>query len=194
MVDTHAYFGQPGVFPQFGPQTLMPQSQFGVTPGQYGQQYGQSLGQLIAACLAQQHLAAQLGAAIGQPGRLSPFDGGFQTLGQTAFAPYAAFTGLPSQYAPPMGQPMGGWRDIHSPAALRPKDPLDLPRDRLELLRDLDLPRDCLDRLRVSSAAFQASPALCRASFRRCSGSAVGGPAALTPLALERRGVSGDSL
>src|SRR5215831_17132268 len=62
-------------------------------------------------------------------------------------------------------------RDIHSPAAFRPKDSLDLPRDRLELLR-------------VSSAAFQASPALCRASFRRCSGSAVGGPAALTPLAL----------
>src|SRR5262252_7271427 len=92
-------------------------------------------------------------------------------------------------------------RDIHSPAAFRPKDSLDLPRGRLELLRDsldllrdLDLPRDCLDRLRVSSAAFQASPALCRASFRRCSGSAVGGPAALTPLALERRGVSGDSL
>src|SRR5215831_13021927 len=69
-------------------------------------------------------------------------------------------------------------RDIHSPAAFRPKDSLDLPRG------DLDLPRDCLDRLRVSSAAFQASPALCRASFRRCSGSAVGGPAALTPLAL----------
>src|SRR5215472_17213339 len=79
-------------------------------------------------------------------------------------------------------------RDIHSPAAFRPKDSLDLPRGRLELLRD------CLDRLRGSSAAFQASPALCRASFRRCSGSAVGGPAALTPLALERRGVSGDSL
>src|SRR5262244_1856061 len=80
-------------------------------------------------------------------------------------------------------------RDIHSPAAFRPKDSLDLPRGRLELLRDsLDLPRDCSDRLRVSSAAFQASPALCRASFRRSSGSAVGGPAALTPLAVERRG------
>ena len=119
MVDTHAYFGQPGVFPQFGPQTLMPQSQFGVTPGQYGQQYGQSLGQLIAACLAQQHLAAQLGAAIGQPGRLSPFDGGFQTLGQTAFAPYAAFTGLPSQYAPPMGQPIGGWAGYPQPGGFQ---------------------------------------------------------------------------
>ena len=119
MVDTHAYFGQPGVFSQFGPQTLMPQSQFGVTPGQYGQQYGQSLGQLIAACLAQQHLAAQLGAAIGQPGRLSPFDGGFQTLGQTAFAPYAAFTGLPSQYAPPMGQPIGGWAGYPQPGGFQ---------------------------------------------------------------------------
>ena len=116
MVDTHAYFGQPGVFPQFGPQTLMPQSQFGVTPGQYGQQYGQSLGQLIAACLAQQHLAAQLGAAIGQPGRLSPFDGGLQTLGQTAFAPYAAFAGLPGQYAPPIGQ-IGGWAGYPQPGS-----------------------------------------------------------------------------
>ena len=120
MVGTHAYFGQPGVFPQFGPQSLMPQSQFGVTPGQYGQQYGQqqygqSLGQLIAACLAQQHLAAQLGAAIGQPGRISPFDGGLQTLGQMAFAPHAAFAGLPSQYAPPMGQPMGGWAGYPQP-------------------------------------------------------------------------------
>src|SRR5215813_6976954 len=120
MVGTHAYFGQPGVFPQFGPQSLMPQSQFGVTPGQYGQQYGQqqygqSLGQLIAACLAQQHLAAQLGAAIGQPGRISPFDGGLQTLRQMAFAPHAAFAGLPSQYAPPMGQPMGGWAGYPQP-------------------------------------------------------------------------------
>src|SRR5215467_9084605 len=120
MIGTHAYFGQPGVFPQFGPQSLMPQSQFGVTPGQYGQQYGQqqygqSLGQLIAACLAQQHLAAQLGAAIGQPGRISPFDGGLQTLGQMAFAPHAAFAGLPSQYAPPMGQPMGGWAGYPQP-------------------------------------------------------------------------------
>src|SRR5215831_3076898 len=116
MVGTHAYFGQPGVFPQFGPQSLMPQSQFGVTPGQYGQQqYGQSLGQLIAACLAQQHLTAQLGAAIGQPGRISPFYGGLQTLGQMAFAPHAAFAGLPSQYAPPMGQPMGGWAGYPQP-------------------------------------------------------------------------------
>ena len=115
MVDTHAYFGQPGVFPQFAPQAFMPQSQFGVTPGQYGQQYGQSLGQLIAACLAQQHLAAQLGAAIGQPGRLSPFEGGLQTLGQTALGPYA-FTGLPGQYASPIGQSIGGWAAYPQPS------------------------------------------------------------------------------
>src|SRR5215510_11964723 len=106
MVDTHAYFAQPGVLPQFAPQAFMPQSQFGVTPGQYGQQYGQSLGQLIAACLAQQHLAAQLGAAIGQPGRLSPFEGGLQTLGLSALGPYAV-AGLPGQYGLPTGPSMG---------------------------------------------------------------------------------------
>jgi|SRR5262245_26901227 len=113
MVDTHAYFGQPGLLPQFAPQTPMPQSLFGVMPGQYGQ----SLGQLIAGCLAQQNLAAQLGAAIGQPGRLSPFEGGLQTLGQTPFTPYAAFSGLPGQYAPPIGQPIGGWAGYPQPGA-----------------------------------------------------------------------------
>src|SRR5262249_23231491 len=134
-------------------------------------------------------------------------------------------------------------RDIHSPAAFRPKDPLDLPRDRLEFLRDCsdpprdrsdlprgcsdlprdrldlprdrleflrdcsdpprdcleflrdclevlrdrsELPRDCLVRLKVSSAAFQVSPALCQASSRRHSGPAVGGPVPPLPLALER--------
>ena len=90
MVDTHAYFGQPGVFPQFQPQTLAPQSPFGVTPTG---QYAQLLGQLIAGWLAQQQLAGQLGAG----------------LGPTAFAPYSAFTGQPSQYASPFGQPTGGW-------------------------------------------------------------------------------------
>jgi len=90
MVDTHAYFGQPGVFPQFQPQTLAPQSPFGVTPTG---QYAQLLGQLIAGWLAQQQLAGQLGAG----------------LGPTAVAPYSAFSGLPSQYASPFGQPTGGW-------------------------------------------------------------------------------------
>ena len=119
MVDTHAYFGQPGVFPQFPPQTLVPQSLFGAVPGQYpqslGQQYAQSLGQLIAGCLAQQQLAGQLGAAIGLPGRVSPFDSGLQMLGPTAFAPYAAFTALPGQYAPPIGQAIGGWQGYPQP-------------------------------------------------------------------------------
>jgi hypothetical protein len=113
MVDTHAYFGQPGLFPQFQPQTLVPQSLFGAAPGQYAQ----SLGQLIAGCLAQQQLAGQLGAAIGQPGRVSPFDSGLQMLGPTAFAPYAAFTAFPGQYAPPIGQTFGGWQGYSQPGA-----------------------------------------------------------------------------
>jgi hypothetical protein len=114
MVDTHAYFGQPGVFPQLQPQTFVPQSLFGVAPGQYAQSL---LGQLIAGCLAQQQLAGQLGAAAGLPGRVSPFDSGLQMLAPTAFAPYAAFTGLPGQYAQPIGQTTGGWPGSPQPGA-----------------------------------------------------------------------------
>src|SRR6266545_4966195 len=44
MVDTHAYFGQPGVFPQLQPQTLVPQSLFGAGPGQYAPAIGQAIG------------------------------------------------------------------------------------------------------------------------------------------------------
>jgi hypothetical protein len=113
MVDTHAYFGQPGVFPQFQTQNLVPQSLFGPAPGQYAQ----SLGQLIAGCLAQQQLAGQLGAAIGLPGRVSPFDSGAPMLGPTAFAPYAAFTNFPGQYGPPIGQTFGGWQGYLQPGA-----------------------------------------------------------------------------
>ncbi len=113
MVDTHAYFGQPGVFPQFQPQTLVPQSLFGAAPGQYAQ----SLGQLMAGCLAQQQLAGQLSAATGLPGRVPPFDSGLQMLGPTAFAPYAAFTAFPGQYAPPIGQTFGGWQSYSQPGA-----------------------------------------------------------------------------
>jgi len=111
MVDTHAYFGQPGVFPQFQPQTFVPQNPFGAAPGQYAQ----ALGQLIAGCLAQQQLAGQLGAAMGLPGRVSPFDSGLQML--AAFSPYAAFTALPGQYAPPIGQTTAGWQGYPQPGA-----------------------------------------------------------------------------
>src|SRR5262245_49814424 len=102
MADTHAYFGQPGVFPQFQPQTLLPQSLFGATPGG---QYVQALGQLIAGCLAQQQLASQLGAV----------------LGPTAFAPYGAFSDLTGQHVPPFGQSIGGWPGYSQPGAFPPQ-------------------------------------------------------------------------
>jgi hypothetical protein len=121
MVDTHAYFGQPGVFPQFQPQSLVPQSLFGAAPGQYAQ----SLGQLIAGCLAQQQLAGQLGTAIGMPGRVSPFDSGLQMLAPTALAPYAAF---PGQYAPPIAQAFGGWQGYSQPGAFPTQTLLGFPQ------------------------------------------------------------------